>query len=209
MDNNIPTQFFDWSRTDFKCVLSILNTRCIETLFNIENIVVDNNLYKHNGEVCLTLKNFDKDGLCLLYHHDILYKKAVTPVRGHKYDKYTDIELHEQLTGFINKYRRRYVRLLELIKTNEKICFLYFSDNGFDYNDCDLFNTALTSINNEVIYSLVLLIREPEDTYEYIKCDNYFKLNLTHFLRNDIVRPNWTRNQYNWKRIFETIQQYM
>ena len=72
INNDIPTQFFDWSRSDFKCILIVLNLRMIDTLFNIENLIIDKESYKPN-DISITLKNFVEDKLTLLYHHDIPY----------------------------------------------------------------------------------------------------------------------------------------
>jgi hypothetical protein len=192
--NDIPTQFFDWSRTDFKCVLFILNLRIIDTIFNVENIIIDKNLYQHMNEITLTLKNFDEKNLCLLYHHDIPYKD------------YNEVEMNEKLLEFISKYKRRHDRLIELIKTDKKLCFIHNINNEFDYNDADLFNNILKSINENINYTLVLLIKEEEDTYVYMKYDNYLKINLTHFFIDTNITPDWTYPQYDWKTIYELIQ---
>jgi hypothetical protein len=195
IDNNIPTQFFDWSRTDFKCVLFILNLRVIDTIFNIENIIVDKESYKHENEFAMTLNNFVKDNLCLLYHHDIKYKE------------YNQLEINKELIIFINKYKRRYSRLIELIKINKQKCFIYNITNDFDYNDATLFNKILTSINEHINYILVLLIEEEDDTYIYCKYKDYFKINLKHF--KDInIAYEWTNQNYDWKKIFEIIENF-
>ena len=193
INSNIPTQFFDWSRTDFKCILFILNLRCIDTIFNLENILVDKELYKEENDLNITLKNFVKDDLILWYHHEI------------KCDEYTELELNEKLKEFIDKYKRRYNRLIELIKSDKKLCFIYAITNGIDYNDCDYFSKILASINENSKYVLVLLIEE-EDPYKIIHHNNYIKINLTHFRYYNIT-PDWRRNDYDWKGIFETIKQ--
>jgi len=195
INNDIPTQFFDWSRTDFKCVLYILNLRIIDTIFNNENIIVDKESYKHENELCMTLKNFAKDNLCLLYHHDI------------PYEEYNELDMNEKLTGFIDKYKRRYDRLIEIIKTDKKIYFIYNITEGFDYNDSNLFNNILTSINKNVNYTLILLIEE-QDPYIYTKNKHYFKINLKHFIDINIT-PDWTLNHYDWKSIFEIMQKIL
>jgi len=194
INNDRPTHFFDWSRTDFKCVLSILQLSDLNEIFNVENIKIDKELYKKDCEFTMTLKKFNKDNLCLMYHHDI------------KYSDYNDLEFNEQLTNFIDKYKRRYNRLIKLIKTDTKIYFIYNITNMFDYNDCDLFNKILTNINKNINYSLILLIEEGDDTSTYTKGDNYFKINLTHFIDTDIT-PNWMQEQYDWKNIFRLIHQ--
>jgi hypothetical protein len=194
INNDIPTQFFDWSRTDFKCILFILNLRIIDTIFNNENIIVDKEIYKNEGDMCMTLRNFERDNLCLLYHHDIPHKE------------YNEEEMNEKLLEFIDKYKRRYTRLIELIKTDKKICFIYRITNEFNYNDTKLFNNILTCINENINYILVLLVDE-EGEYIYCKYKDYFKLNLKHFIDINVV-PDWTTNNVDWKKIFEIIEKF-
>jgi hypothetical protein len=193
INNNVPTQFFDWSRTDFKCVLFILIFKNIEEIFNIKNIIVDKESYKHENKCGITLKNFVKDGLCLLYRHDVEYKNECN-----------ELEMNQKLIEFINKYKRRHNRLIELIKSDTKICFIYHITIGFDYNDVKYFNDILKNINKNVNYSLVLLVEE-DDEYIYKKFNTYLKINLKKFI--DInINPDWTTCQYDWKNIFKIIQ---
>lgn len=193
INNDIPTQFFDWSRTDFKCVLFILNLRIIDIIFNNNNIIVDKELFKCDNELSMTLNNFNKDTLCLLYHHDIPYKE------------YNKQEMDNKLLEFINKYKRRYDRLIELIKTDTKICFIYYITSNFDYNDTNLFNNILISINVNINYILVLLIEEPKP-YIYCEYNNYFKINLKHFIDINITADSFG-NQYDWEKVFQKIIQ--
>lgn len=200
INNDIPTQFFDWSRNDFKCVLYMLNLRIIDTIFNIENIIVDKELFKKDNEITITFKNFVKDELSLLYHHDIPYKE------------YSEEEMNEKLLEFIEKYKRRHNRLIELIKTDKKLCFIYHIINNFNYDDTNLFNDILKSINKNINYILILLIEEEEekkeDSYIYCKYDYYIKINLKKFMNVNFIDSNqdWKQQQYDWEKIFELIQ---
>jgi hypothetical protein len=187
--NDVETQFFDWARTDFKCVLFILNLKNIDTIFNNENIKI--NINKQDNDIAITFKNFNKDNLCLLYHHDIPYKE------------YNESEMNEKITDFINKYKRRHDRLINLIKNNKKIYFIYNITNGFDYN---LFNKILIDINKNINYTLVLLIEE-KDTYKIELKENYVKINLTNYLDKNIT-TDWFQPQYDWKSIFKIIQTF-
>jgi hypothetical protein len=184
------TNFFDWTRTDFKCVLYILNLKNIDTLLNAENIIIDKKL----DDISILFKNFEKDNLTLLFHHDIIVKE------------YSVQEMSKQISGFIDKYKRRYDRLINLIKTDNKIYFIYHITAGFDYNDCELFDQYIKNINTNINYMLVLLVEEPETT-DYILCKNKncLKINITHFLNKNIPF-DWTRSCYDWKSIFDIIK---
>ena len=91
------TNFFDWVRVDFECVLDILNIRNIENMIYKENIRIDKYAYAHEGEMLIIFKNFESKKLNLLFHHDI------------KHRDYSDEELDEKLTEFMNKYKRRLI----------------------------------------------------------------------------------------------------
>lgn len=192
INSNVPTQFFDWSRTDFKCVLGVLTIKNIEEIFNIENIIVDNVTHRHENDLCMTLNNFVNDNLCLLYHHDIKYKE------------YTEPELNSKLIEFIDKYKRRYDRLIELIKMDEKLCFIYHILNcDFDYDDTNIFNTILISINKNIDYILILLVEDKDDTNIYSIHTNYVKINLNFFVSKE--KRTWENLGYDWEKIFKLI----
>jgi hypothetical protein len=200
INKDIPTQFFDWSRTDFKCVLYILNLRTIDTIFNVKNFIIDKEMYKVENNFSITLNNFVKDDLCLLYHHDIEYKD------------YSDLELTETLTQFINKYQKRHKRLIDLIKTSQKLCFIYYirkttddSNIFFDYDDCKLFNKILISINKDIDYILVLLDTNDKEDYKYIHTEYFLKINLKYFTNKDI-ELEWTFQKIDWDGVFKLIQ---
>jgi hypothetical protein len=192
IETDRPTHFFDWSRTDFKSVLAILNSRILDTLFYKENIAIDKESYKHDNELTMTLKSLDRDNQCLLFHHDI------------SYNEYTEPVLNDKLTEFIDKYKRRHERLVKLIQSEEPICFLYRISGEFDYADIDTFNTIIRSINSNNKHTLVLL-REEDWPQTYTKYDTHITINLAQFTDENIT-PTWKQHQYDWKRIFETIR---
>ena len=192
INNNTSTQFFDWSRTDFKCVLYILNLETIDTIFNVENFLIDKETYKQDDDILITLNNFVKEGLCLLYHHDISLIE---------YLKQTETEI---LTEFINKYKRRHERLIDLIKTSQKLCFIYYISDSLDYDDCKLFNKILTSINKDIDYVLVLL--DDGVDYKYIHTEFFLKINLKYFTNKDI-EFDWTLQNIDWEGLFKYIKE--
>lgn len=194
INNDMPTQFFDWARTDFKCVLHILNLRTIDTIFNQKNLIIDKEMFKSENNLTITLKNFVKDDLCLMYHHDIPYYNE-------------DDVINEKVKDFISKYKRRHERLIDLINSSETLCFVYFVPINyiFDYNDCDDFNKIITSIKKDINYLLVLLIEDDNGDYKYIKAQHFIKINMKYFTTNNI-ESDWRLLKYDWKAMFDLIQ---
>jgi hypothetical protein len=191
-----PTHFFDWVRVDFTCVLYILSlylSDSIHTFMDVGNINVDKHLYAHNNDISITFNNFDRNNLVCLFHHEISIND---------YEANPSIKLKE----FTDKYKRRFDRLINLIKSNDKLCFVHKFESGFDYekNSTDFYN-ILTAINKDIKFCLVLLV-ETEETEKIIKHEKYIKINLSHFIDKQIT-PDWTRNNIDWKTIFELIEQ--
>jgi hypothetical protein len=200
-NNKYPTHFFDLLRTDFKCVLYILNSRTIDMMFNSKNFIVDNKSWKIEGNIGITLKNFIKNDLCLLFHHDVITKQDG--------DDGDDDEMTNKLNEFADKYKRRFNRLINLIETQTDTCFIYHNnlDTDFDYDDCIEFNRIIKSINKNNNYVLVLLMNDTYDNidYEYIKNEYYIKINLKHFAIKDIAN-DWTHPIYDWMKVINLIQ---
>jgi predicted Zn-dependent protease len=197
VNNNVPTNFFDWVRTDFKCVLYILKLKNIESTFNIENLNIDKETFKHQNNLTITLKHFDDENLTLLFHHDI------------KLDEYI-LNPNDNLIEFINKYKRRHERLINLINTNSKLYFICYIINiyEFDLNDFNIFDEILKSINKNINYKLIVLVEDNDKTYTYVLYENYVKINIIKYLKKDVNSKDfdWIKSQYDWKSIFELIQ---
>ena len=191
-----PTQFFDWLRTDFKCILHILNLNNIDNIFNLENIKVDKELYAHENEIAITLKNFEENNLTLLFHHEIKLKD---------YNNYNNTEINNKLNEFIDKYKRRFNRLNELIKSNNKLIFIYKITNHFDYKIyISEFEKVILSINPNCIFCLVLLVDSREEDFYYTKYKNYLKINVGKYIDKNI-KPDWYTPQIKWTEVFNII----
>lgn len=190
------THFFDWLRTDFKCILHILYSNNIVTIFNLENIKVDKKLYAHENEIAITLKNFEENNLTLLFHHEIRLKD---------YNNYNDTEINNKLNEFIEKYKRRFNRLIQLIKSNNKLIFIYKVTNYFDYKIyTSEFEKAILAINPNCIFSLVILVDVRDKDYFYIKYKNYLKINIAKYIDKNI-KPDWNSPQIKWTEVFNII----
>ena len=191
-NDHVITNFFDWLRIDFSAVLDILNIGQIEKIFNKQNIIIDKKSYQHESNIGITFKNFETKQLCCLSHHDI------------KLENYNNEAMNNQLTEFIEKYKRRYNRLMDVIKSNEKIIFIY---RGMNFNENlhvpELRKTIL-KINKNAIFYLVVLVDIPENWIERKK-ENYLKINVNK-LTNKNIKIEWNNPQFNWQEIFNIIK---
>ena len=138
-----------------------------------------------------------------MFHHDVITKTD---------DNYneTDDELSNKLNEFTDKYKRRFNRLINLIKIQTDICFIYHNNvnNDFDYDDCVEFNKIIKNINKNSNYILILLMNDTYDNidYTYIKNEFYIKINLKHFTIKDNTQEEWTLSKYDWTNVFNLIQ---
>jgi len=199
MNNDVPTQFFDWTRVDFRCVLQILKLDCIDKILNIENINVDNTTLAHENDILITLKNFDEQNLTLYFRHEIKLKE------------YSDLVKNDKLIEFIAKYKRRYDRLIKLIKSNETLCFIHYDiESLFDFeNDINDFYKTLKEINKDVDFCLVIIKNDKNEDYTFIKHKQHLQINITKFIDESIIsKPEdvWKSNEVEWIKIFELIK---
>ena len=198
-NDEYPRNFFDWLRTDFKCVLEILNVKNIDDIFNKNSIILDREMFKQNADLTLFLNYFQSQNLTLLFRHEI------------KLSEYNEVNSDQLLTKFIDKYKRRYNRLIELIKSTEVLYFIHRvadCDDNYDvqYDDILQFDKILKSINPNIKYKLVLLNPKIDDD-EYVQNDNLIIINLSK-LTDHNIEHDWTNQHYNWNRIFEIITQF-
>lgn len=189
--SNQMSHFFDWLRSDFKSVLYILNQNNFDTAFNVNNIVVNKEAWAHDNEIQFTFKSLDENNLCLLFHHEV------------KISDFCD----EKVLEFFEKYRRRHTRLMNLIKSNEQICFIYYIFNyDFDYNDCEILNQLLKSINKNINYRLFLLVNDYNEPYVCEHNQYYAKINLSKFVINSKSNSSWPFSLYDCKALSDFIQ---
>ena len=189
-----PTHFFDSLRVDFKSVLYILNLRCIDPIMNIDNFNLDKELYAHENELSITLKNFDRDNITLLFHHDIL-------LTG-----YDESGLPAKLEEFVSKYKRRFERLIDLISSEKELYFIHkVHGESIDFRtDIDDFDKIIKSINGRVKYCLITLVQEEGD-YIFTKHNNHLNINITTFI-DENKTPDWKRSEIDWESIFRIIK---
>jgi hypothetical protein len=195
-NTNSPSFFFDWARIDFKCCLYILKLNNIETFLNKENIIVDKQMFSAEKEICFKFKNFDENNNILYFHHENDVEQ---------YDA-TDVELDCMIDKFINKYTKRFIKMVNLICSEEEIIFIYRdTDNIFKETYVNEFIDCIFKINKNVVFCLIILT-EDNDDFLYIKKKNYLKINISKFINYDLVEyDDWTIQKYDWVKIFNII----
>jgi hypothetical protein len=186
--NDKETNLFDWVISIFQNILDILSTDNINNIFNIDNIIH----YELNGEECrIGFKPLDY----FLSIHDLP-------------NSYTDSDLHE----FINKYKRRYERMINIIKNDNNIIFLRFdNDDLINIEDYLQFKNIIQNINPNCKFCFINLIinLQLEDNINIIN-ENYYKINLKNYLifeKVDITGGSF--NCFDWKTIFNDIEDEM
>jgi hypothetical protein len=192
------TNFFDWLRCDFKCMLEILKLKQPNILLNKNNIVIDKELFRVDSNVSITFDNFDKQNLTCLSHHDInLHNFEINPKR--------------ELTLFIKKYKRRFYRFLDLIKSNNRLVFIYhytgempmLNENEGFYE----FKKIILEINKDCNYYFVFIANDLHDKNDYaiMKCNNFIKINKSYYTDTNI-EPTWECHETNWNYIFNILK---
>ena len=106
----------------------------------------------------------------------------------------------DDLKEFINKYKRRFNRIIDYIKNyNDKIIFLKYKHiNIQQKND---FIKNIKSINTNCNFKLIVFFKNDLQ----LDNDKYFiNINLKNYLIKN--KKDWKTDQYNWKLIFKNIK---
>jgi hypothetical protein len=175
------TLFFDWLITSMNSVIDILSSSNINTILYFDNIVRDINNPYHNKNSRIIIKSLD---FCCSIHDFPAY--------------YSD----NDIINFIDKYTRRFNRIIEYIKSNEKICFIR---NGFVSDpEIDKFIETIKKINPNCDFTLIVIDYNNKNINT-----NLIKKNHLLFINLNIKKPNendWTLQFLNWKKIFSLIE---
>ena len=178
-----PTFFFDWLMTDMDSVNKILGTDKIDSILFLENIIQDPKKPAPNvAKSRIIIKSLS---FCVSIH-DI-------PV---SYDS-------SHINNFIEKYKRRYNRIIETILNNTSV--IYFIRKGKITPDKkNIFIKNIKNINSKCKFKLVELL-EQKTTNNYFISEKYFiSVNLDNY-RIKPVRDSWKSDCWNWKQIFSDI----
>ena len=176
------TFFFDWITTDMASVNKILSTDKIDSILFMKNIIQDPKKSTHGENSRIIIKSLS---LCKSIH-DI-------PV---SYDS-------SHINNFIEKYKRRYNRIIETILNNKSV--IYFIRKGkITHAEKNIFIKNIKNINSKCKFKLVELL-EQKTTNNYFISEKYFiSVNLDNY-RIKPVKESWEADCWNWKQIFSDI----
>ncbi len=181
------TLFFDWLMTSMDSVIEILNCNNINNILYSDNIVRDLN----NPHHC-TNSN------CNCTNSRIVIKSLNWCVSIHDLSKnYTD----NDVLDFIDKYSRRFKRIIEYIKSNEQICFIRM---GYvSYDEIYKFIETIKKINSNCDFTIVVIDNNKQNEPEIIKKDNLLYIKLKVDIPTEF---EWTHQFLNWNSIFLDIE---
>jgi hypothetical protein len=173
------TLFFDWILTNMSSVISILETDNIEKILNIDNVIRDIKTSNHGKIIVKSLS------YCVAIH-----------------DAHPDLDETEDISNFIEKYKRRYSRIIQYVLNNEKIYFLRF--DRVNESDKQKFIEIILKINPNCNFTLVSINTSCKEK-TIIKSDYYLEINLI-----DKLLPNsdWTHSYLDWEQIFKDIKNF-
>jgi len=173
------TLFFDWLMTEMNSVIEILECNNINNILYLENIIRDvNNPY-------------------ILENSRIVIKSLNHCVSIHDLPRnYTD----NDILDFIDKYSRRFNRIVQYIKSNEKLCFIRFGH--VNYDEIYKFIETIKKINANCDFTIVVIDNDKKNNTEILKQNNllHIKLNV------DNSENDWTQQFLNWNNIFLDIE---
>ena len=162
------TDFFDWLVCSMKSVNEVLNGK---------SLLLENNYIYPNplGTTSINFLGFDK----LISHHDI-----------HEYND----KIREET---IEKYNRRYIRLINTIKNHQNIYFLRYCKNLDDLEEEEIidFYNNLYNINKKILFKFVMVsdcenLKLPKSLLDK---ENFIYINLNNYLDDEIMNET---NEY-------------
>ena len=168
------TFFFDWLLSQFDDVLKLLDIDNIDDILNIDSFVYK----KDQGTVFTKLSN------------------NVISV----HDKINETSEKESYIALVEKYKRRYVRFINRIKTSTDTVFIYQGDVTIEQLNSFFQKLDLIHPNNNFRLMLVgdgpcKIDLHPRSTY----------VNRLLFRRPG-VPESWEQYEYDWIRMIQTME---
>ena len=110
------------------------------------------------------------------------------------------VAIHDSMDDFVDKYKRRYNRLIELIKSHKKLYFIRFG--AVDETGKKSFINAVKLVNPHCNFTLISIGIQHE-TKSIKNEPHYLEIKLT-----DLQVPgDWTTSYLDWKEIFTIIEE--
>ena len=180
------TDMFDYLEISLLSIIQILSLNDI-------SLIDDNNTFSPNINKCqsVTFNNFHK----IISHHDL------------KEDYNT-----EDYIKFIEKYKRRYYRLIECIKNENKIFFIRYGNE-----DLCLFEEFIKVVKKiNPLCNLYIIYLYYDDTKNNIEPNyeipNLYLINFYNYLEKDIIYDNdlyFRTIQFNWEVVYNLILNHL
>ena len=188
--NNYPTNIFDYLEISLLSIIEILKIKT-EAL-NIDNKLRGNNEININKDNKNSVKfnNFNK----IISHHDLQ-------------ENYSE----EDYNNFIEKYKRRFYRLINIIENEDKIFFIRY---GTENNELILnFMNEVNKINPNLNMYFINVNYDEHNNIPEMKSyvsNNYHYINFFNYINYDIQYDNdlyFKTLQFNWNIVFNFINE--
>jgi hypothetical protein len=189
---NYKTNMFDYLEISLESINQILNTY---TDHDSDSNSIYNKLHNnthiylnHDNNYSIVFKNFNK----IISHHDL-------------HINYTDNDYNE----VINKYKRRFNRLIETIKNEDIVYFIRYGNDNYEEITNFLNNIQRINENLKVIY-IQVDYNELSNPIVKIHNDKYhiYYLNFYSYIDNNITYNNdlfYKTLQFSWKEVYNII----
>lgn len=176
------THFFDWIITDMQCVNSIFNTNDIDKLINLSTIKKDEKnpfgFTKHTFRY-----HFTSFSHCESLHD--------VPSKSGK----------KQEIALVQRYVRRYHRLIKLIK-NDNIKIYFIRNGNISVSEKNEFIKNILKHNNKCNFKLIECTNIKKSNSKY-----YTNINLNNYkIDSSKDSLGWKLTNYKWKNIFQDIK---
>ena len=180
-NNEYQTNIFDYLEISLLSIIQILYLNPNDINYLHENNEIISN---QDGNKSVKFKNFDK----IISHHDLK-------------ENYTE----EDYNNFIKKYQRRYYRLYENIKTEDKIFFIRY---GIESNNLiEIFIKKINEINPQLVVYFINVNYDKNNEIINYNIKNYFYINF--YINENIIYDNnlyFQTFQYDWNIICDLIR---
>ena len=177
------TLFFDWLLTDMSSVNKVIDCEDISTILNYQNISdLNDNTIKIPGKSSVKINSLWK---CISIH-DIP-------------EKYSPSDIYD----FIEKYKRRWVRIMDYIKSQKELIFVRYG--VVTKEEKDEFIRIVKKTNPLCKFKLVELFNQNERNSRGVDTENFLSIRLNNYRIGDIDIDDWTTSYFDWKRIFSHI----
>jgi hypothetical protein len=168
------TNFFDWLYSNFNSVINLLECNNIKDIINKKNILIK----RHNSQ-----------------KSDVTFQKLNNIRSIHDMKNIYD---ENDINTFVDKYIRRYERLITLIKNNNINIFIY--NDYLDKENENKFIELIKKINSTKNFYLITISNKyPED--EII--NNIINITTKNKILNK--KYDWTNSHINWNLIFQIV----